>query len=73
MSKQQELKEKVQKKRENDNSQPSKEEPIIIRTSDEVRQQIKNLKKAHNKKWQKLFGTKRPSAGVVRRHFLNLN
>lgn len=32
---------------------------------------IKKFSNEHRKKFQKLFGTKRPSAGVVKRYFEN--
>ena len=41
----------------------------VFTKSDEERGKILTAKKAHNKRWRKLFGSKRVSAGIVKIHF----
>lgn len=44
-------------------------EYLMFVKSDKERSMINTAKKAHNKRWRKLFGSKKVSAGVVKRHF----
>lgn len=69
-----EIKDKVREhkdKKTNWSITPSKKDQPVFAKSPEEKQQAKLAKKKHNKFLQENFGTKRPSAGVVKRRFDN--
>lgn len=69
--KQSELKQKVEEKRVVKLSDLRDNHNPLFKKTDADKSKLITAKKAHNKKWLSIFGTKRPSAGVVKNYFLS--
>lgn len=69
---QQEIKTKIEEKERGITiNTPSKKTPVPhhpFMKTDKERGQLATEKKKHNKEFHKIFGTKRPTAGVVKRY-----